>query len=209
MTKERPKRGRPPASTPDQVLDKLLRAATDILVEQTADADFSMAQIALRAGVSKRTVYTVVPGKEMLIAHLISRNTTSALTILDTPVPDAAAARAVLARFLTQWATLALAPLAVGIYAMAVREHSRYPDIGRMYYHSGAEAGQRELGLWLQRMHGAGRLHCADPDLTADLLLSMAAAEQRLLALGIQRATGPAAIAHRVAGAVTLVCPAS
>ena len=200
-----PKRGRPATTTPAQVLDKLLRAATDILGEQTIDADFSMAQIAQRAGMSKRTVYTAVQGKEMLIAHLISRNTLKAITVLDTPVPDAAGARDVLQRFLSLWATLALAPVAVGIYTMAVRERSRYPELGLMYYRSGTQHGQDQLTQWLAGMAAQGFLQCDDPALTADLLMAMITAEQRTLALGILRTADPARIARRIGAILALV----
>ena len=46
---ERPKVGRPSIYTSEQLLDRLVQAAIDILDEQAANADFSVAQVAQRA----------------------------------------------------------------------------------------------------------------------------------------------------------------
>lgn len=182
----RPKVGRPPMHTPDQLLDRLITAAEEILNEQAADADFSVAQVAQRAKVSKRTFYTAIASKEELIAHIVRRGAQLATTLLEQPVTSAASAREVLARFLTEWVHFACSPQALGIYAMAVRERTRYPAIGLASYTSRTEHGMRQLAQWLKRMHGKKFLEAQDSELTADLLLTMAASErQRMLALGI------------------------
>ena len=70
---ERPKVGRPASYTSEQLLNRLVEAAIAILDEQAANADFSVAQVAQRAKVSKRSVYTVISSKEELIGHIIER----------------------------------------------------------------------------------------------------------------------------------------
>ena len=187
MTKaERPKVGRPTINTPEQLLDRLILAAVDILNEQAADADLSVAQLAQRAKVSKKTVYTVVASKEELIGHVIRHGAQVATTMLDMPVANAACARDVLAEFLKDWMRFACGPQAVGIYVMAIRERSRYPAIGEAYYRSRNEHGLQQLAAWLRRMHDKQFCPVEDPVMTADLVLTMASAErQRVLALGM------------------------
>jgi AcrR family transcriptional regulator len=196
---ERPKVGRPATHTPEQLLDRLIQAAVDILNEQAADADFSVAQVAQRAKVSKRTVYTVVAGKEELIAHIIRRGAQVATTMLEMPVANAIGAREVLSLFLKEWVAFACGPQAVGIYVMAIRERSRYPAIGAAYYRTRNEHGLQQLAAWLERMHGKKFCPVEDPVMTADLVLTMASAErQRILALGMEAPLTPQQADHRI-----------
>ena len=79
MTEKKSRIGRPPQHSPEALLARLIKAATDILGEQAIDADFSMSQIALRAAMSKRTVYTVVASilkffLGLWLAILLNRN---------------------------------------------------------------------------------------------------------------------------------------
>ena len=204
----RARMGRPALYTPEQMLDRLVNAAADMLDEQAADVDFSMAQVAKRAGLSKRTVYTIIASKEELISHIVQRGAESVTAILDQPVPDAASARAVLARFLQQWETFACGPRAVGIYVMAIRERSRYPAIGAAYYQSRNEHGLQQLTAWLARMRTKAFFRIDDPVMTAEFALTMVAAErQRMLALGMAAPQSPEQLAHRIAAILQLVVP--
>jgi TetR/AcrR family transcriptional repressor of mexJK operon len=192
------------------MLARLIAAATDILGEQTIDADFSMAQIALRAGMSKRTVYTVVQSKEELVGHVIRNDVVAATTWLHAPVHTRAQAIDVLTRFLRAWSMRAVQPLTLGLFTMAIRERARFPDIGVAYYQAGKLNGVAQLGAWLGRMHKAGHLVVREPTLVADVLLSALAAEpQRALALGMNAAPGDAQLRRRIAKVIALVLPAS
>lgn len=206
MTTKRAPVGRPPASTPEKQLARLVDAAIEILGEQTIDADFSMAQIALRAGLSKRTVYTVVSSKEELVSHIIGSRIVADTSLLDTPVSDTAAARRVLIQFLVAWASTAMAPLTVGLFVMSIRERSRFPAIGTSYYRAGKQMGLKQLGRWLKRMRDQQFLAMDDPLLVADLLLSTTASEpQRALALGVPGTLKPKALERRITAVVALV----
>jgi AcrR family transcriptional regulator len=198
--------GRPQEHTPAALLARLIQAATDILGEQAIDAGFTMSQVALCAGMSKRTVYTVVSGKEELVAHVIRNDVLVATDVLHEPVTDHDAAVRVLTRFLLAWFRRATAPLSVGLFAMAIRERVRFPDIGVAYYRAGKLNGVAQLGAWLTRMHAAGHLIVADPPLVADVLLSLLASEpQRALALGVDADLGDEAMKQRIARVISLV----
>lgn len=200
MTEEvRSRVGRPATHTPEQLLDRLIQAGIDLLNEQAANADFSVAQVAQRAKVSKKTVYTVLSSKEELIAHIIRHGAQVATTMLDKPVTKAADARDVLACFLREWVNFACGPQAVGIYVMAIRERSRYPAIGAAYYRSRNEHGLQQLVAWLKRMDAKQFCTVADPLMAADLALTMASAErQRILALGMDEPFTPEQQARRI-----------
>ena len=206
MVKKTPKIGRPVTSTPEQQLAKLIEAAIDILNEQTIDADFSMAQIALRAGISKRTVYTLVSSKEELVSHILKRNIVKTTDVLEADVGNAADARSLLTRFLIAWAEVAIAPLTVGLFVMAIRERSRFPSIGTAYYQAGKLNGVAQLSRWLKRMRERKLLVMDDPLLVADLLLSTTASEpQRALALGVPTTLKTKDFEKRIAAIVTLI----
>lgn len=199
MTEQQAKVGRPATNCPEQLLERLIQAANDILNEQAADADFSVSELAQRARISKRTVYTVVASKEELITHVIRRGIQVATTRLDAPVANAADAREVLACFLREWVAFASGPQAVGIYVMAIRERSRYPAIGAAYYRAREEQGKQHLAAWMARMQKKQFIAAGDPPLLADLVLTMAAAErQRILALGIDVEVAPEQTERRI-----------
>jgi TetR/AcrR family transcriptional repressor of mexJK operon len=200
--------GRPPAHTPAQLLERLVHAAVALLDEQGADADVSVAQIAARAKLSKRTVYTAISGKEELIGHVIRHNVAAVTELLETPVASGAAARAMLAQFLTQWAVMACGRGAVGAFVMAIRERNRYPAIGVAYQKARNENGLEKLAAWLADMHARHFLAVPDPALTAEFLITMVVAErQRKLALGLDAPLSDAELAARVAAILHMVLP--
>ena len=200
--------GRPAAYTPAELIDRLVQAAGDLLAEQGADADVSVAQIAARAKVSKRTVYTAIASKEELLAEVIRRDAGTATSMLDDPVQSGREARAVLARFLTLWAGLACGSSAVGIMVLAIRERSRYPAIGAAYHRSRMAYGYEKLADWLARMDAKQFLAIADPFLTAEFVMTMVASErQRKLALGIDAPQSAAELAQRVAAILQFILP--
>ncbi|WP_332875734.1 TetR/AcrR family transcriptional regulator [Massilia sp. S19_KUP03_FR1] len=204
----KPKVGRPAVYTPAQLIDRLVQATSDLLAEQGADADLSVAQIAARAKVSKRTVYTAISSKEALLALVIRRDVETVTAMLDDPVASPGQAVAVLARFLTLWAGLACGPSAVGILVLAIRERSRYPAIGAAYHSARMAHGFDKLASWLQRMDRKKFLTIADPGLTAEFVLTMVASErQRKLALGIAAPLADAELTQRVNAILRLVIP--
>lgn len=198
--------GRPLLHTPEQLLDRLAQAMIDLLTEQGGNADVSVAQIAARAKVSKRTVYTVIASKEELIAHVIRRDAQAVTGMLDSPVQSANAARATLAHFLARWAHLACSPAAVGIFVMAIRERNRYPALGAAYQGARLTFGLQKLAAWLARMDAQQFIAVSDPALSAEFLLTLAASEpQRQLALGSAAPPSDAALERRVAAILALV----
>lgn len=208
MTVNKSRTGRPQESTPDELLARLIKAATDILGEQDIDADFSMSQIALRAAMSKRTVYTVVASKEELVSHVIRNDVMAVIDVLHEPVASRDEAEQLLAKFLLAWSKRATAPLNVGLFTMAIRERARFPGIGVAYYHAGKLNGVAQLGAWLLATRDAGHLALKDPLLVADVLLSLLAAEpQRALALGMKNDLGDDHVRQRIANVIRLVLP--
>lgn len=206
VVSNRPRVGRPAAHTTEQLRERLVQAAVELLDEGGADADVSVAQIAARAKLSKRTVYTVISSKEELIGHVIRHNVSSVTEILEAPVASREAAHAMLARFLTEWATMACGPGAVGAFVMAIRECSRYPAIGVAYQRSRSEYGVEKLAGWLARMHAKQFIYAPDPAMTAEFVVTMVVAErQRKLALGLDAPLSDAELAARVAAIVSLV----
>jgi AcrR family transcriptional regulator len=198
--------GRPQAYTQAQLLDRLVAAAIELLDEQGADADVSVAQIAARAKLSKRTVYTAISSKEELIGHVIRHNVAAVTGLLETPVTSSTAARSMLAEFLFQWAVMACKPGAVGVFVMAIRERSRYPAIGVAYQSARSENGLERLAGWLARMDAKQFLAVPDPGLTAEFLITMVVAErQRKLALGLDAPLSDAELAERVAAILHMV----
>lgn len=201
-------RGRPVAYTADELLDRLVQAVIDLLGEQGADADISVARIAARAKVSKKTVYTAIESKEELIGHVIRRGAQLVTGMLDSPVNSGDAARGLLRHFLVEWTERACGPTAVGIFVMAICERGRYPAIGAAYQAARHDYGFQKLADWLARMDAAGWLTVPDPALRAEFLLTLAVSErQRLLALGLAVPLEEHEQARRIDAILALLMP--
>ena len=156
---EKPRVGRPPAYTPEQLLARLVQAAIDLLAEQGADADVSVAQIAARAKVSKKTVYMAIASKEELISHVIRHNVEAVAGPVDRAEWRTRRRHAPRSRvFLAEWEQMACGSTAVGIYVMAIRERSRYPAIGASYFPVARGARRAETGK-LARTHTCKKFH--------------------------------------------------
>ena len=68
---EKPRRGRPPALSPEERKHRILEAAESVFTDIGYGAA-TMEEIARIAGMSKRTLYSLYPDKRSLFADLIS-----------------------------------------------------------------------------------------------------------------------------------------
>jgi TetR/AcrR family transcriptional regulator, mexJK operon transcriptional repressor len=149
--------------------------------------------IAEEAGVSKRTVYNVVGGKEQLfravlgeaidIAERFSRQMSDELAV---GVDLAADLRAIGVRL----ARAVLGGRIVALRRLLIAESSRFPEIAREYYERAPGLVMTTLATRLAALAEKGRLRVADPKMAAEhfaFLVMGAPLDRALLGLGTDR----------------------
>jgi AcrR family transcriptional regulator len=197
-----PRRGRPVKGSEESRRKALLAAAEEVFLEKGLAA--SMDDIAKRAGVSKKTIYSCTATKETLFADVIhARIENSQLSHLPDTVADAHAIEEAMVQFFVQLARFVLSPGSVRLYRAVTAEATRFPELARTYYNEGPAYVITTLGTWLAARVREGWLTIDDPNEAAAILGGATiAAPLRNLTLGIVGAGTEAAIERRARTAV-------
>jgi AcrR family transcriptional regulator len=185
--------------------ERILWAAGELFAER-GFADVTMLDIASRARVSKRELYTLVGNKEAMLAACVAGRGDRMRLPQDYPEPTnretlAAALRAygsTLLRELTD-------PDVIAMFQLGIAESKRSPAVARSIQERGREPARAALGVILKSARVARLL--ADGDvahmgshfnalLWGDVLV--------WVLLGLEKAPGPKEIERRAADATTL-----
>lgn len=143
-------RGRPPVDSRENRLAMLFDGAYALL-QAGEYSNFTIEAVAKSAGMSRKTVYTLVASKEELIHGLILREGAKLGGLL---VDDTGAGHAPvdqLRSYLAMWARLALGPVGLGIYLIAVAQRDSSPAIARSYEGQGMAYAVEVLRNWLEQ----------------------------------------------------------
>ncbi len=141
---------------------RILDAAFAVLAQYGFQGG-TMDRIAVRANVSKPTLYTYFGSKEELFAALLDRQKASLLAPLSLSDPMIPA----MVRFAEAYARFALDPKTVGFGRMVIAETGRMPGIGRMYLEAGPDQALRGIMRFMEAQRAAGRLIFDDAELAA------------------------------------------
>lgn len=161
---------------------QILKAATDVFMEEGYGAA-SMDRISQRAGVSKATVYAHFEGKEQLFAAIVSaecRRHSEGMSAPDVARLPVAEALTRIARDFLEFVTM---PQTLRAFRVVVAESQRFPELGRIFYHSGPELTSQRLAAYLRDANERGQLRVPDPLLTAEQFLGMVHGHIRLRCL--------------------------
>lgn len=143
-------------------------AAAALFLERGYQAT-SMDEIAARAGVSKQTIYTHFPNKEVLFEDLVLGNVgrveefqRQLQAAFDEP--DLASALRTGARL---YARFVIRPEVLRLRRLVIGEAGRFPELARRYYAAVPEKVYAALASQFGRLQGEGRLRLDDPILAA------------------------------------------
>jgi TetR/AcrR family transcriptional regulator, mexJK operon transcriptional repressor len=183
--------GRAPASKPTAKQAAILEAATEVFLEQ-GFGNASMDEIARRANVSKATIYSHFDSKHALFGAIIQgRCANTPGTLLD-PADDRPPEETltVLAR---RFLESAMVPGSLQLYRVVLSEASRFPELGRVFYETGADCVAGELASYFEDLMARGVLAVRDPRVAAEQFIGIALAQTHVrLMLGIGRCPSPA-----------------
>lgn len=184
--------------------DQVLEGARRVFVRDGYDGA-SVDDIAREAGVSKATLYSYFPDKNVLFREICAtecrRQTEAAEAEIDmsAPVEDLLlfAARRIVGFFLSD--------LGRASFRLVASEGGRFPDLARDFWQNGPGLAQDRLAHHLRRLADAGHLSIDNADLAAEQFthLSKAHISDRLL-FGMEDSIAAESVETSLRGAVRM-----
>jgi AcrR family transcriptional regulator len=150
---------------------ELLDAALDLFVEKGFAATRAE-EVALRAGVSKGTLYLYYPSKEELFKAVIVRNLSSRIadTAAQVQAWDGAMAP-LLQSLLVRWWQETYASPASGVFKILISEMRNFPEIAAYYVQQVIEPGSALIGGIVARGVQSGEFRKVDVESTVHSLV--------------------------------------
>jgi TetR/AcrR family transcriptional repressor of mexJK operon len=153
--------------------ERVLRAATSSFLARGYAS--SVDEIARRAGVAKQTVYHYFPSKDRLFREVARELAMSVLVEL-----EGADVRAALLSFALAYRERALGDEGIAAFRTLVPEAPRFRSLAKAMYANTAGEMVGRLAQYLAVAMKDGRLRRDDPELAAEMLLSMLAGVDRV-----------------------------
>lgn len=146
----------------DEKTSAIVSAARHTFLANGFDAT-SMDQIALDAGVSKRTVYNRFRSKEDLFGAAIEESCRALVPVNTSEIESTLPPRDFISQLSRQFLTGVLAPEALSLRRIAAFEAERTPSIGKSYLEHGPEWMVAHCTPILERLIAKGVLKIEDP----------------------------------------------
>ena len=197
-------RGRPPVRSDEETRHVIADAARrEFLANGYVGA--CVDDIAKSAGVSKKTLYRLIPTKaDLFRASITDRIARFMLAIDDESLGSHDVATA-LERLLTEYGNLTLSADTIAIQKLAIAETDRFPELAASFYADAIQVTQAAVTKFLTKQRERGALVLEDPDLAAGMLRGMMIMEpQRSVMFGRGALLTPAEIAERARTCVRL-----
>ena len=203
-TSERRSRGRPQVR-PDEETHRLIAEAARTIFTSVGYSGASMDEVAKVAGVSKKTLYRLVPTKAAIFKASIHDRIERFILALDEDALSPLPVRVALERIMTEYGTLTLSRETVAIQKLVIAERDRFPELASSFYLEAVVATQGVLARFLERQLHAGVIDVEDPEEAAGMLRGMMIMEpQRAAMLGQRPVPTPAEITDRARACVRL-----
>ncbi len=153
----------------------LLLAATEIFLDKGYEGT-TMEDVAVKAGVSKPTVYRFFSDKERLFAEIVQA-TTGEIDELVRLVVETLAEQTSVESFLVvlarRFMSALMQPRILRLRRLVMANAERFPDVGRSWYEQGFERVLATLGSSFQSLADRKLLQVKDPLLAANHFVGM------------------------------------
>lgn len=155
---------------------QLIEAAEDMFLAKGYHAA-TMSDVAKAAGMSKKTVYTLIESKAELFAALLAHHQ----SLLNFPEPAPGwTVRDILIANLVCLARFLLSPQQIAIIRLIMAEYTHSPDMGRVFHRNRVTKAKSKLETCLAEIVRSHACADADPKEMAAMLFGMAIGEMHL-----------------------------
>ncbi len=187
----RPRGGRPTRDNSEQLRDRLLDVATELLLTQGYGAT-SIEAIAERARVSKRTFYHRFAGKPALMAAVVARLIDSLRPPAHVALVEGQGLDQILLHLAQLILKAALMPRALALHRLIVAESERFPELAAAVAQAGGRRGAATLiGELLAQHRTDARLGADQYAFAANQFLQMIVSLPQMRAMGIGTPMSP------------------
>ncbi len=184
VSKERRARGRPQARPDEETRTVILDAARQEFATGGYDAT-SMESVALRAGVSTKTLYRLIPNKGTLFEAIITDGIDRFVSRLRLRACEGGDIEAALREALVACGELILDGAVIGLLRMVIGESDKFPEIAETFYDKAIKRTESTLANWLKSQAARGLIEIGNPAEAAGMLLGMLAFQpQRAVMFG-------------------------
>jgi AcrR family transcriptional regulator len=204
MTKAAVSKRQQKSTEESAVRERILEAAFEAFMK-SGYAAASTLEIASRARVSKRELYSLVGNKQKMLIACIAERSRQRLTVpAELPVPrDRETLGQILAAFGKQLVREVSDPVVIAVFRLAIAEVAQAPEVGRALESIGRESTRAALRKIMSQAQEAGLLEGRPAELAEqfagllwrDLLVG--------LLLGVTERPGPSEIAARARDATS------
>ena len=157
------------------------------------------------AGVSKKTLYRLIPNKADLFKTSVSDRIDRFMHALDNETVASLDVAAALERLLTEYGNLTLSVETIAIQKLVIAEADRFPELAASFYADAILATQALLTDYLARQRALGVIDIDDPHAAAGMLRGMMIMEpQRAATIGKAALPSAEEIAERARVCVRL-----
>ena len=178
--------------------ERIMEATAAVLLER-GYAAASTREIASRAKVSKRELYTLFGNKQGILSAMIAERSARMWQPLTLPnVSDRATFEATLTRFGASMLKEICDPSVVAMHRLAILEAERSPELARTLDDNGRNANHAALIAFLRQVHDAGLIGGAEPATMAARFFSILVGDVLLrLIMGVSAPPSVREIARR------------
>ncbi len=204
VTATRRPRGRPQVRSDDETR-RLIAEAARAAFMANGYSGASMDEVAKAAGISKKTLYRLVPTKADLFRASTADRIARFMMAVDEEAVAALPVAVALERIMGEYALLTLSEETIAVLKLVIAESDRFPELASNFFSDAIVTTQRMLAGYLERQCRAGVLVMDDPYEAAGMLRGMMVMEpQRAAMLGQSPPPGAEEIARRVRTCVAL-----
>ena len=132
----------------------------------------SMSRIALRAAVSKGTLYNYFTSKSDLFAAFVEQACASLIQVFE-PVDQQEELDVTLNRIGQRMAELILSPESLVLFRIVVSEAGKFPHLAQIFWQTGPQQALVYMSDWLGQEMRAGRLQQSDPTFAAEQFFAL------------------------------------
>ncbi|WP_158817852.1 TetR/AcrR family transcriptional regulator [Methylocapsa sp. S129] len=195
-TGKRP-RGRPPTRSDDETRHLIAEAAQrEFMAHGYAGA--CMDDVAKGAGVSKKTLYRLIPAKAELFKISVTDRIARFMLAVDEETTGSHDVATALERLLIEFGNLTLSAETIAIQKLVAAESDRFPELAASFYADAILTTYAAMEAFLARQCALGALELDDPHIAAGMLRGMMVMEpQRAVILGKAAVPTIAEIAQR------------